>query len=186
VARDADALARLYDRDAARAFGFLVRLVRDRAWAEDLLHDAFLRVARHLDELRDPAAARTYLFRAASNLAIDGLRARRRAVAAMPESARAAARRPRPDGAATAEARDEADAVRRALDRVPDRERVALTLRVVEGFGWAEIADVLDLSDRGAARLVRVALDRLRRRLCRDETDDARPNRRNERAPLRS
>lgn len=172
MSREPDALARLYDACAARAYGLLVRLVHDRSLAEDLLHDAFLRVAGHLSDLRDEGAARTYLFRTSANLAIDSLRSRRRAT--MPHGSAGAteslASRAADDGAVAAESRDVAVAVRRGLDALPDRERVALVLRVVDGFGYGDIAEAFGLSDRGAARLVRSATARLRRRLSRTKT----------------
>ncbi len=170
-----DALARLYDRFAPRAYGLLVRLVHDRVWAEDLLHDAFLRVAPRLSDLREEGAARTYLFRAAANLAIDGLRAKRRAAETADRrgralAARAADRAVGRDTAIEAEDRDLGACVRRGLDGLPDRERVALVLRVVEGFGYADVAEAFGLTDRGAARLCRAAPARLPRRLSRTPT----------------
>src|SRR5262245_51747281 len=88
-----DRLAALYDACAAQALGYLVRMVGNRAWAEDLLQDAFLRVSKHLHEVADDKALRVYLFRAASNAAIDGMRSRRRATRAL-EAAAAAAQLP--------------------------------------------------------------------------------------------
>src|SRR5262245_61577812 len=110
-------------------------MVGNRAWAEDLLQEAFLRVSKHLHEVADDKALRVYLFRAASHLAIDGMRSRRRAMRAMEAAAAtASAAGEDPAGFRAAEAVDVAAAVRRSLDRLPPRERSAVMLRIVAGL----------------------------------------------------
>ena len=176
MATPRDRLAALYDACAAPALGYLVRMVGDRAWAEDLLQDAFLRVSGHLHEVSDDRALRVYLFRAASNLAIDGMRSKRRALRAMEAAAAAATLESasssdgRGAGARAAEAVDVAAAVRRSLDRLPPRERSAVLLRVVAGLSLDDVGAALAVSDRGAARLVREGLTRIRRRLSGSDT----------------
>jgi RNA polymerase sigma-70 factor (ECF subfamily) len=183
-----DALARLYDAFAGRAFGYLLRLVHDRAAAEDLLQESFVRVSRRLPELREEGAARSYLFRAATNLAIDRLRRLRRVgfvpLDALPPEREPLAPDADADGSRVAESRDRAAVVRGAIAALPPRERAALMLRVVEGLGLADVGDALAITDRGAARVVRQALARLRGRLSRlDSFSDL--SRRTEREPLR-
>jgi RNA polymerase sigma-70 factor (ECF subfamily) len=161
-----DPLGELYRGSAAHVFGYLIRLVHDRAVAEDLLQESFVRVARSLPALKEPAAARAYLFRAATNLAIDRVRAlRRRRDTALdgvdePHAPAASA-----DGALLAEHRDAASRVRAALSALEDRDRAALLLRFVHGFRLAEVGQAIGLTDRGAARVVKKALVRLRCRL---------------------
>jgi RNA polymerase sigma factor (sigma-70 family) len=53
VARDSDALASLYDRHSRLLFGLILRIVRDRAEAEDILQEVFVRVWTRA-ELFDP------------------------------------------------------------------------------------------------------------------------------------
>lgn len=171
VATPRDRLAALYDACAAQALGYLVRMVGNRAWAEDLLQDAFLRVSRHLHEVPDDKALRVYLFRAASNAAIDGMRSKRRAVRAMEAAAAAATLEGTdPAGSRAAEALDVAAAVRKCLDRLPPRERSAVLLRIVAGLSLSDVGAALAVSDRGAARLVREGLARIRRRLSGSDT----------------
>ena len=177
LATPRERLAALYDVCAAPALGYLVRMVGDRAWAEDLLQDAFLRVSRHLTEVNDDRALRVYLFRAASNGAIDGMRSKRRAIRALEAAAAAAtlegaapAGAPGGRGMNAAEAVDVAAAVRRSLDRLPPRERSAVLLRVVAGLSLDDVGAALSVTDRGAARLVREGLARIRRRLSGSDT----------------
>jgi RNA polymerase sigma-70 factor (ECF subfamily) len=78
VARDSTALAELYDRHSTLLFGLILRIVRDRAEAEEILQDVFVRVwtrAESYDQrLGSPMG---WLVRVARNCAIDRIRARR-------------------------------------------------------------------------------------------------------------
>ncbi len=164
-------LERLYATSADRALGYLVRMVGDRAWAEDLLQEAFLRVSRRMGEVPDggvkDAALASYLYRTATHLAIDGLRSKRRAAIAAEHVARAGATdiAQGPDPAAAHETSDLAAAARRALDALPPRPRAAVILRVVLDMTFEEVGEALGVTDRAASRIVRLALERVRRRL---------------------
>jgi RNA polymerase sigma-70 factor (ECF subfamily) len=164
-------LAALYDEAAPAAFGFLLRMVRERAWAEDLLHEAFVRVLPRLAELPDGESARRYLWRTAANLALDGLRRRRR----FPASDLAASREPldpgAPDGLEAAEQSEEHALLLRAVQALPARERVAVLLRVTARLTFKQMGEAMGLTDRGAAGLYEAAVDRLKRTIWR--TDDA-------------
>src|SRR5262245_53967497 len=78
AARDAAALAALYDRHSRLIFGLILRIVRDRPEAEELLQEVFIRVWKRA-ELYDPrlGGPTPWLVRLARNCAIDRLRARR-------------------------------------------------------------------------------------------------------------
>ena len=78
AARDAAALAELYDRHSRLLFGLILRIVRDRGEAEDILQEAFIRVWRRA-EIYDGQVSGPlpWIVRVARNCAIDRLRARR-------------------------------------------------------------------------------------------------------------
>jgi RNA polymerase sigma-70 factor (ECF subfamily) len=78
VARDTAALAELYDRHSRLLFSLILRILRDRPEAEEILQEVFLRVWTRA-ELYDPrlGSPTPWLVRLARNRAIDRVRARR-------------------------------------------------------------------------------------------------------------
>lgn len=156
AAGDRDAFSRLYERHRTRVFTFLLRSLRDRAGAEDLLQEVFLRVYRARAEYTGRLRFQAWLFTIARRLLVDH---RRRGVP--PEEA------DMPDVPALetpsqhAEARELAVRLEQALDRLPPGQREVLLLARLGGLDAAEIAAVTG-STPGA---VRVALHRALRRL---------------------
>jgi RNA polymerase sigma-70 factor, ECF subfamily len=72
---DRRALRQLYEREGARLLGVVHRIVRDAALAEDIVHDAFVRVWTHAGSF-DPGkgAARGWIYSIARNLALNAIR----------------------------------------------------------------------------------------------------------------
>jgi len=75
------ALQRLYQVEAPLLLGIVLRLVRDRGLAEDILHDAFLRIWRGAAGFApERGSARGWMCSVARNLALNALRDRQRLV----------------------------------------------------------------------------------------------------------
>lgn len=77
-AGDRAALDELFHHLQGPLFGYLAKLTGDRAEAEDLLQEVFLRVHRKLRWLRDPALLDAWVYRIASRLALKRMAANRR------------------------------------------------------------------------------------------------------------
>ena len=123
----------------ARAIGrYLMKLVRDDATAADLVQDAFIRAMRAEDQLADRSAVRAWLYRIASNVAIEHLR-RRRLLAFLPFLGHEADERDVSD--------PEIDHVRRALAAISPAQAVTLVLCLQEGFSRRDAANVLGVSE---------------------------------------
>jgi RNA polymerase sigma-70 factor (sigma-E family) len=147
-------LDRLYREHAAGALRFALMLTGDGALSEDLVQEAFIRVAAKLDALRDPSAFNAYLTRAVANLAKSHFRrqevAKRHARAIDPRSLVVA-----PVDVAMN------DALLFALRELPIQQRAALVLRYYNDMSQEDIARVLDIPigtvksqiSRGLARL---------------------------------
>ena len=126
---------------------YLCRLVGDRKQAEDLTQDAFVKAYRALPRLPQEANARAWLYRIATNTALDWLR-RRALVSWLPLFDRDH----HPAVQATFVDRSlESVAVQQALKRLPPRYRVPLVLYACQGLSTQEIAEILHIS-RGAVK----------------------------------
>jgi RNA polymerase sigma-70 factor (ECF subfamily) len=78
VARDTAALAELYDRHSRLLFGLILRIVRDRGEAEEILQEAFVRVWTRAETYDARVGGPLpWIVRLTRNRAIDRLRARR-------------------------------------------------------------------------------------------------------------
>ncbi|WP_231125666.1 sigma-70 family RNA polymerase sigma factor [Vreelandella piezotolerans] len=75
------ALQRLYQQEGAKLLGVVLRIVKDRGMAEDIVHDACLNIWQRADSF-DPqkGAARTWIFSIARHLALNAIRGRDREV----------------------------------------------------------------------------------------------------------
>jgi RNA polymerase sigma-70 factor (ECF subfamily) len=133
-------------RYQAPLFRYLRGLVADPDLASDLLQDTFLRAYRAIGRLDEPGLLRAWLYRIAHNLAISALR-RRRLVGWLPLVFGQHVAVPPPDRGAI-----EAAQVEAALARVPAQQRAPLLLHLVAGFSYAEVADLLGVSE-GTVRM---------------------------------
>ena len=160
---DESAFARLYDVTAARVFGLALRVVRDRAQAEEVTQEAFLEIWRTAGRY-DPSKGSplSWLLTITHRKAVDRVRA-----------SEAAGRRDvtyhhqnQPvDHDATAEAAEaslEAHRVRNALQTLTEVQREAVGLAYLGGYTHTEVATMLDLPVGTAKTRIRDGLIRLR------------------------
>ena len=118
-------------------------LARDVTDADDLVQLAVERALVHRGQWRPGTRLDSWIFRIMKNAWIDETRARnRRAAVLSPEEdgARVGA-----DGAAAMEQRLQAQAVERAMARLPEDQRLAVALVLVEGLSYKEAAEVLEV-----------------------------------------
>lgn len=166
---EAAAFDALYERYRARVFGFLARLCQDRALAEDLFQETWLRLATHAHRLRADTRPAAWLFTVACNLHRSQLRRRRRETAHRARLDAVAEDPVSPDSPCDLAVAGELSAhLERALAALPPLYREALLLVAVERMEPYEAAAVLGTSPeslrqrvaRGRA-LLRAALERL-------------------------
>ena len=140
------------------------RIVLVEAEAEDIAQEALLRLWRGAATLEiGPSGARPWLRRVVTNLSIDRIRAQRglAVVDEVPEVAMPASQQ------SAMEEQEMAAAVQEALGRLPERQRLALTLFHFEGMSQIEVGRALGVSDEAVESL----LARARRSLKADLRD---------------
>ena len=129
-------LFKLYERPI---LNYVYRLSRNRALAEDLLQEAFLRLWKALPGYQPTAKVSTYVFRIAHNLYLnDAAKRREKAI----EDADSESRMDPSDDMARRELQA---AVQAAVEALPEGERDCLILSELKGFKYADIAEVLGI-----------------------------------------
>jgi len=177
-AGDEDAFRELTDAYRRELQVHIYRIVGSAQDAEDLLQETLLAAWRGLEQFEERASVRSWLYRIATNRALDALRASRRRpedqrVIPMPEPTRWS--EPLwlepypdvllegvPDEAPGPEARYEtkesiALAFIVGLQHLPPQQRAVLVLRDVLGYHAAEVASMLDTSEASVNNLLRRA-----------------------------
>ena len=164
---DEAALSALFERHGPAVFGLARRVVGDEQLAEEVLEDAFIRVARESASYRSsPAGALPWLLRIARNGAIDVLRKRKRQrVTADPELLPLLADEREGPELEGADLEEFSAAVRAALAELPEGPRKALDLAYFSGLTQSEIAARLSVPLGTAKTWVRSGLQALRGRL---------------------
>jgi RNA polymerase sigma-70 factor (ECF subfamily) len=163
IARDERAVAELYDAHSRLLYGLVMRILRDRSEAEEVLQEVFVQVWTRAETynvaLGSPAA---WLVRIARNRAIDRLRAnavRLRAVELAPVA----------DAVETPEARaavtEQQRAVARALDTLPPDQRVLIEQAYFMGLTQSELAERFKLPLGTVKTRIRTGMIALRRHL---------------------
>ena len=152
-----DALYRVHAAEALR-LGYL--LTGDRALAEDLVQDAFVKLLGRFGDLRNPDAFWWYLRRTIVNLSRSQFR-RRKVERTWLASQRPEAAAPGPD-------LGERDRMRRALMTLRPEQRAAIVLRYYEDLSEADTAEALGIPIGTVKSTVSRGMDRLREELSPD------------------
>jgi RNA polymerase sigma-70 factor (ECF subfamily) len=144
--------AQLFDEYSAPIYNYVLRMVADADRASDITQDTFIKAYRKLDTVTDATSTRSWLYRIATNTAIDDMR-RRRNVTSMPDDAPTFANRPdhRPGPEAEVMAGTLDERIQRALLTLRPNHRQCLLLSDLEDMSAQQIGEVMGLS-YGAVR----------------------------------
>ena len=143
-----------------RVFGVALRMLRNRAEAEEVAQEVFLRVHRALDDFRGEAKLSTWLYAIASRLCLNRLAASERRLAREGEETLGRLASGDDDPADTLERSELETALQRAIAELPDDRRLVVVLRDLEGLSYEEIAAALDLPlNTVRSRLHRARMD---------------------------
>jgi RNA polymerase sigma-70 factor (ECF subfamily) len=164
----AQSFALLLERHRAPVVHYMYRMVQDRAVAEELAQEAFLRVYRARTSYEPSAKFTTWLYRIAMNLALNALRDGRlkrlhQSVDDEPaDGAPLQLADTRPDREQELLARARLAAVREAIAGLPAKQRAAVLMHKYDEMDYAQIAKVLGCSVSAVKSLLFRAYESLR------------------------
>lgn len=138
------AFDRLYERYEVRLFAYLRALLGDRAEAEEVFHDAFMKALDASPSAFDDGGFRPWLYRVARNLAFNRRRAAIRRDRAHAAAGIGAAEQVALPASATLEARELGTALEGAVGRLPPPLGELYHLRS-SGLSYEQIASVVDV-----------------------------------------
>ena len=155
---------------------FMYRMARNSAAAEDLAQEVFLRVYRSRESYEASAKFTTWLYRIATNLAVNHARDTRHerpeVSVSLDETAgddSSGATLQLPDGSLTAEQvmvqRERLQAIRSKVEALPEQQRLAVIMHKYQQMDYKEIAAVLKKSESATKSLLFRAYETLRDQL---------------------
>lgn len=170
---DEAAFEELIRRNQHKVFSIIYRFVGDRAEAEDLSQEVFLRVYRTCGRYEPTAKFSTWLYRIATNISLNAIRNRGRFHAVSLEIKQddnddfhreiADDDAPPPDAAMSDD--ELARVVMEAIEKLPDQQRTAIILNKYEGLSYEDVATILDCSVMAVKSLLSRARSNLKTRL---------------------
>jgi RNA polymerase sigma-70 factor (ECF subfamily) len=179
TAGDLDSFNQLVTRWERPIYALAYRTLGREEDARDVVQEAFLRAYRGLRGFKGEAKFSSWLYRITLNLCRDWIRRERRApIVSLPEGTdpvdladdRASPVESVEDLVAR---REMSQAVARAMAELPDEQRSAILLKEYHGLTFQEIADMLDCPLSTVKTRLYQGLSVLRRRLERQQADDA-------------
>jgi len=170
-AGDDSAFAYLVQKYRRAMVSFMYRMSRNSAVAEDLAQEVFLRVYRSRENYEPSAKFSTWLYRIATNLAVNYARDTRHE---RPENMVSIDEKDDdtgltvdvPDGSLNAEEvivrRERLAAIRKKVQELPERQRMAVIMHKYQQMDYRRIAQVLKLSESATKSLLFRAYETLR------------------------
>lgn|SRR5512145_970310 len=139
--REQEAFERLVTAYRRRVFGLAYSILRDRAAAEDLAQEVFVKLWQTLPRYDGRAQLSTWIYAITRNAAVSALRARRRSVSMSDAGVLVEV-----EGVATAPAEELEDTgLRRRVEALPEKQRQAITLYYLDERPVSEVAEMMGL-----------------------------------------
>jgi RNA polymerase sigma-70 factor (ECF subfamily) len=148
---DPEAMNQLVSRHHGSAFRVALGILRDEDAAADVAQDAFLKAFRGIRGFRGDASFKTWLLTITANEARGALRkVGRRNELALDSAGPVATHEETAEDALVG--KEEAARVRELLERLPEKQKQSVTLRIFEALSFREIGALIGSSE-GAARV---------------------------------
>ena len=136
-----------------KMFRLALRITLNRAEAEDVTQDIFLRVWEQRESLGELRSLEAYVLTAVRNLALDRVAKTDNANVSLDDvQTDAVDSAPRPDE--DMEQQESLKRVREIMSGLPEAQRTALQLREIEGHSYRETADIMNVSEANVKVLI--------------------------------
>ncbi len=169
-----EAFEELFARHVRAVVNYAFRFVRNRAIAEELAQEVFLRVHDAAGSYQPDAKFTTWLYRIATNLCLNEVRrprfkAHHDTIAAETTDREELHSVPIEDGRPAPDVVVQQSDLRRAIGQglasLPEKQRLAFILSKYQGLSYAEVAEVMKTSEKAVKSLIHRAKESLAQRL---------------------
>lgn len=160
MAFEEEEFIRIFEEVYPNLCRFLESLMGDHGAAQDIAQESFMRLFQEGSEKIKSGEERFWLFRVARNIGLNELRTAKKRLGFF-EKVVEIFYQPRPDHAESFERKERERIVMSMLETLPEHQRAVLLLREQEEMSYAEVADVLEISESK----VKVDIFRARRAL---------------------
>jgi RNA polymerase sigma-70 factor (ECF subfamily) len=170
---DADAFDQLFKRHARPLINFAYRFVRNRGRAEELAQEVLLKVYESADGYRAKAKFTTWLYRIAVNICLNEVRrpAFRAIHQSLPlEDLKTGVLTPPelqsdPVSFRNLDRQAMSQALKQALSEIPEKQRTAFILNKYQELSYAEVGEIMKISEKAVKSLIHRAREALAERL---------------------
>jgi RNA polymerase sigma-70 factor (ECF subfamily) len=162
IGGDIHAYSHLVEKHKRMAYTFALKMVKVPEDAEEVAHDAFVKAYQSLKEFRNESKFSTWLYKIIFNLSISRLRKKRLPISSMEDDNFSNFEIVEAENLFnTLTSNEQALLVRQAVDRLPDDERVVITLYYLNDCAVKDIVEITGISESN----VKIKLFRARKRL---------------------
>jgi len=126
-----------------KLYRFSLRIVRNSVVAEDVVQEVFIKLWKKRDELSHIENIEAWCMRATRNLSIDKLRSKHQKLGMIPEGFDIQSTAATPDR--LAESSDTISRIKTFMDKLPEKQKMVMQLRDIEGLTYQEITEALSM-----------------------------------------
>ncbi|MBI5026411.1 MAG: sigma-70 family RNA polymerase sigma factor [Nitrospirae bacterium] len=169
LAGDAEAIEELVMKYQRHIYAFLYRMTNDMEGAKDLTQKTFLKAIKGINGFRREASFKTWLYQIAMNTGLNHITQKRHEEVELEESIMDPELDSGQTGALSAIIeKEKRNRIKKGIEELPERQRLAIVLRVYDGLSCSETARVMGCSEGAVKAHYHNGVKRLRE-VCKGE-----------------
>jgi len=168
---DRQAFTMLVNTFQQRIYGLAFKILMNHSEADEVAQETFVRVYNRIDQLKSPAHFSSFVYRIATNYAIDLLRKKKGRMVAMPEetdmpgSVQLALSDRVTNPEKVLENKELLSSILKAAEELPPRQRMTLVLHDIEGLSKEEVARIMSCPEATVRSNLHIARNKLKKKL---------------------